>query len=91
MTRLPESCFSFSPYVLSSVWALDCKMYSSIALKLSKIYGKYIQCLRFIIHIYSGITHDRVLNGELYAQRLQKLVLYLYLFTNCFMQISLQS
>ena len=29
-------------------------------------------------------------NGELYAQRLQKLV-YLYLFTDCFMKIALQS
>ena len=26
-----------------------------------------------IIQIYSGIIHGRVLNGELYAQRLQKL------------------
>ena len=30
-----------------------------------------------------------MLNGELYAQRLQKLI-YLYLFTDCFMKISLQ-
>ena len=37
-----------------------------------------------IIQIYSGITRGRVLNGELYAQRLQKLI-YLYLFTDCFM------
>ena len=29
--------------------------------------------------IYSGITRGRVLNGELYTQRLQKLI-YLYLF-----------
>ena len=38
----------------------------------------------------SGITRGRVLSGELYAQRLQKLI-YLYLFTDCFMKISLQS
>ena len=37
-----------------------------------------------IIQIYSGITCGRVLNGELHAQRLQKLI-YLYLFTDCFM------
>ena len=38
----------------------------------------------------SGITRGRVLNGELYTQRLQKLV-YLYLFTDGFMKISPQS
>ena len=43
-----------------------------------------------IIQIYSEITRGRVLSGELYAQRLQKLI-YLYLFTDCFMKISLQS
>ena len=32
-----------------------------------------------MIQIYSGTTRGRVLNGELYAQRLQKLI-YLYLF-----------
>ena len=35
-------------------------------------------------------SRGRVLNGELYAQILQKLI-YLHLFTNCFMKISLQS
>ena len=43
-----------------------------------------------IIHIYSGITRGKVLKGQLYTQRLQKLI-YLYLSTNCFMKISLQS
>ena len=42
-----------------------------------------------MIQICSGITSDRVLNGELYAQRLQKLI-YLYLLTGSF-KISLQS
>ena len=42
-----------------------------------------------MIQICSGITSDRVLNGVLYAQRLQKLI-YLYLLTGCFMKISLQ-
>ena len=37
----------------------------------------------------SRITCDRVLNGELYAQRFQKLI-YLHLFTDCFMKISSQ-
>ena len=41
-----------------------------------------------IIQIYPGITRGRVLKGEFYAQRLQKLI-YLYLFTDCFMKISL--
>ena len=40
--------------------------------------------------MYSKITRDRVLNGMLYAQRLQKLI-YLYLCTDGFMKISLQS
>ena len=46
--------------------------------------------LYFIIQLCSGITHGRVLNGELYAQVFQKLI-YLHLFTDCFMKISLQS
>ena len=37
----------------------------------------------YIIHICSGITRRRVLKGELYAQRLQKLI-YLRLFTGYF-------
>ena len=36
-----------------------------------------------IIQLCSGITCGRVLNGELCAQRLQKLI-YLHLFTDCF-------
>ena len=43
-----------------------------------------------MIQICSGITSGRVLNGEFYAQRLQKLI-YLHLLTGCFMKISLQS
>ena len=43
-----------------------------------------------IVLICSGITRCRVLNVELYAQRLQKLI-YLHLFTDCFMKISIQS
>ena len=43
-----------------------------------------------MIQICSGITSGRVLNGELYAQRLHKLI-YLPLLTGCFMKISLQS
>ena len=43
-----------------------------------------------VIQICSGITRGRVLNGELYAQRFQKLI-YLHLFTDCFMKISPQS
>ena len=39
--------------------------------------------------MWSGITHSRVLNGELYAQIFQKLI-YLHLFTDCFMKISSQ-
>ena len=40
-----------------------------------------------MIQICPGITSGRVLNGELYAQRLQKLI-YLHLLTGCFMKIS---
>ena len=40
-----------------------------------------------INQISSGITRGRVLNGELYAHRLQKLI-YLHLSTDCFMKIS---
>ena len=43
-----------------------------------------------IIQMCSGITRGRVLSGELYAQRFQKLI-YLHLFTDCFMKISPQS
>ena len=43
--------------------------------------------LRHIIQIYSGIIGGRVLNGELYTQRLHKLI-YLCLSTECFMKIS---
>ena len=45
--------------------------------------------MKYVIQICSEITHGRVLNGELYAQRLQKLI-YLHLSTGCFMKISLQ-
>ena len=38
----------------------------------------------------SGITCGRVLNGELYVQRFEKLI-YLYIFTDYFMTISPQS
>ena len=43
-----------------------------------------------MIQMCSGITRDRVLNVEVYAERFQKLI-YLYLFTDCFMTISTQS
>ena len=46
--------------------------------------------LNFIIQLCSGIMHGRVLNGELYAHKLQKLI-YVHLFTDCVMKISLQS
>ena len=43
-----------------------------------------------MIQMFSGITRDRVLNGELCAQRFQKLI-YLYLFTDCFMKSAPQN
>ena len=46
--------------------------------------------LNYIIQIYFGITCGRVLNGELYAQSLQKLI-YLHMSMDSFMTISLQS
>ena len=60
-----------------------------VSVELEVFYKKEVN-IKHIIQICSGITRGRVLNGELYAQRLQKLI-YLYLFTDCFMQISLQS
>ena len=50
----------------------------------------YMYWTDHMVQIYSGITCGRVLIGELYAQILQKLI-NLYLFTDCFMKISLQS
>ena len=51
-------------------------MYVSIWRKKNRIYYKWQMC--------SGITPGRVLNGELYAHTLQKLI-YLHLSTDCFM------
>ena len=51
---------------------------------------KYICTSRHIIQMCSGITHGTVFSGKLYAQRFQKLI-YLHLFTDCFMKISPQS
>ena len=48
-----------------------------------------ISCI-YKIQVCSGITSGKVLNEELYAKRLQKLI-YLYSLTGCFMKISLQS
>ena len=45
--------------------------------------------LYYIIQLCSGITCGRMLNGELYARRLKKLI-YLHV-QNCFMKISLQA
>ena len=42
----------------------------------------------YMVQICSGITSGRVLNGELYAQKLQKLICR-HLLTGCFMKISL--
>ena len=42
-----------------------------------------------IIQMCSVITHGRLLNGQIYAQRFQKLV-YLHLFTDYFMKFSPQ-
>ena len=46
------------------------------------------------VHLYNSSmfseSRGRMLNGELYAQRFQKLI-YLHLFTECFVKISLQS
>ena len=37
--------------------------------------------------INSGITLGRVLNGELYAQRLQKLIYLHFFYKDCFMKV----
>ena len=46
--------------------------------------------LKWMLQPSSGITNDSLLNGELYTQRFQELI-YLRLFTRCFMKISLRS
>ena len=56
--------------------------------KHSSIMGKYN--LYSIIQIYFGISCGRVLNGELYAQILQKLI-FLDLSISCFVKFSLRS
>ena len=48
------------------------------------------EMIEIMIQLCSGITSSRLLNWELYAQRLQKLI-YRHLLTGCFMKISLQS
>ena len=50
----------------------------------------YLEQCHCIFQIYSVITSGRVLIGELHVQRLHELI-YLYLFTDCFLKISLQS
>ena len=58
----------------------------------SQTYWSWVQCFIFfvqIIQMCSEITSGKVFNGELYAQRFQKLI-YLHLFTDCFMEISHQ-
>ena len=44
----------------------------------------------YTIQMYTGVARGRLLNGELYAKRFQKLS-YLQLFTDYFMKISLKS
>ena len=44
-------------------------------------YCTHIYIYNYIIQIYSGITCGGVFNGELYTQRLQKLI-YLYIWAN---------
>ena len=62
-------------------------------MKLALLGGNFVMCRNIyliccIIQVCSGITRGRVLNGELHAQRLQKLI-YVHLLTDCFMKISL--
>ena len=47
-------------------------------------------CYFCTIQTCSGITRGRVLNGEIYTQRLRKLI-YLHLVTDCCMKIALES
>ena len=43
----------------------------------------------YIIQVSSGIICGRVLNGEFYAQRFQKLI-YVHVFTDCFVKMFVQ-
>ena len=53
-------------------------------------FTKYVDVVESVIQMCSGITCGRMLIGELYAQRFQNLI-YLHLFTDCFIKISPQS
>ena len=66
-------------------------MYNSLSNKLFFSYSdeEYI-FISHTIQIYSGITRGRMLNDELYTQRLQKLI-YLYLSYWLFREDSLHS
>ena len=55
------------------------------------MFNQYFSLLfYYVIQMCSGITCDRVLNREFYAQRFQKLI-YLHLFTDWFMKTSPKS
>ena len=76
-----QTYINLSYYDATCDWKVIC-----LKLQDSHNYGRKTD----IIQLCSGITHGRLLNGELYAQRFQKLI-YLHLCTDCFMKISLQS
>ena len=66
-------------------------MYIDISYMVLALRTCYLCLLLYIIQLCSGITRGRALcNGELYAQIFQTLI-YLHLFTECFMMISPQS
>ena len=69
-----------------------CQLYAIVPSLLNSpcVYMENHETLVYMIQISSGIASGRVVNWELYAQRLQKLI-YLHLLTGCFMKISLQS
>ena len=79
------------PFVLTNKICLNQVMHR-ILFNMSNQYSLRTGILpcRHTTQLCSGITLGRVLSGEPYAQRFQKLI-YLHLFTDCFMRIFPQS
>ena len=72
--------YLFPRVLFKEIWSLPYKTLCMLHEVFLDLYHR-----KHTIRMCSGITRGRVLNGELYAQILQKLI-YLNLFTGCFMK-----
>ena len=77
-------CYLLKCFLLCSLHIALISGVSEILLQLQVFYWFVIMPHNHLFQIYCGITHGRVLIGELYARRLQTLI-YLHLSTDCFM------